>query len=77
MADRNIVVQHADGRRFAVPLGDYRSKPIDEAGHTYQQLGFRIVSWEGGEPYRPPSERAEPEETPKRGERPARTTAKE
>ena len=71
--ERNIVIEHhADERRYAVTLDDYRSKSIDDAGHTYQQLGWRIVSWEGGEPYKPPSaasrsaERHEPEEPPRR-----------
>lgn len=68
---RNIVIEHhADERRCAVTPEDYFSKAIDDEGHTYQQLGWRIVRWEDGEPYRSPSElrsaEDEPAEPPRR-----------
>ena len=76
-AERRVVIERR-GRQVAVTLDDYRKKAIDDAGHTYQQLGWRIVSWEDGEPYRPPSERRETEvadeSAPPRAERPARVS---
>jgi hypothetical protein len=57
-ADRRVVIEHADGRSYAVTLEAYRAQPIDAEGHTYQQLGFKLVRWEDtGEPYKAPSER--------------------
>ena len=51
---RMVIIEHRDGRRYAVTPGDYRRQniaPEGEERRTYEESGFRIVSWETGEPY--------------------------
>lgn len=57
--DRMVVIDHADGRRFAVTPSDYANKAIDDDGNTYQKLGFKIEHWEDGEPYKPASKKSD------------------
>jgi hypothetical protein len=61
MAERKIVIEDPSGtRRVAVTERAYRETAIDEAGHTYLGLHWRIVKWNDGEPYLPPSRRPDP-----------------
>jgi hypothetical protein len=53
---RTVVIRHRDGREVAVTRAAYDTVPVDPAGRTYKQLGWRIVRWEDGQPYRSPDD---------------------
>jgi len=53
VADRMIVIEHKDGRRVAVTPHAYTHAKVGPEGETYEALGFRVVSYEEGEPYEP------------------------
>lgn len=59
MADRMVVIEHKDGRTVAVTPADFRRAKVGPDGETYEQLGFRIRHWEGGEPYEPPAKKGD------------------
>lgn len=48
---RMVVIEHDDGRRFAVDPKDFYGKPVTADGKTYERAGFRIVRWEDGTEY--------------------------
>lgn len=45
-----VIIEHDDGRRYAVDPHDFYEKPVLE-GKTYERSGFRIVAWEDGSAY--------------------------
>ena len=57
MAERFVVIEHADGRRFAVSLADFHKAKVGPNGETYEELKFKPVSYEGGEPYVAPTKK--------------------
>lgn len=57
MADRMIVIEHKDGRTFAVTPADFRRAKVGPAGETYEELGFKALRYEDGEPYEPPAKK--------------------
>jgi hypothetical protein len=68
---RTVIIEKGD-RQVAVVLADYRSKAIDAEGHTYQQLGWRVVRFEDDRsPYKPPACREEPDTEARPARRPS------
>lgn len=51
---RMIVIEHKDGRRFAVTPADFRAAKVGPEGETYEDMGFTALHYEDGEPYEPP-----------------------
>lgn len=56
---RMVVIEHKDGRRFAVTPHDFTSQKINDDGQTYEDAGFKIQGWEDGEPYEAPKRASE------------------
>lgn len=60
---RKVIIEHKDGRQVAVTPRDFRQAkvlPGDKPGdkdQTYEEAGFKIVGWEGGEEYEEPKAR--------------------
>jgi hypothetical protein len=54
---RMVVIEHKDGRRVAVTPADFRRAKVGPDGETYEEQGFKIQHWEGGEPYEEPAPR--------------------
>lgn len=64
-----VNIEHRDGRRYQVSVGDFHRKRIAD-GKTYDDLGFKIVSYDDGSEYVPPEkvEAARVAEAAKRAE---------
>lgn len=54
MAARMIVISHRDGRRVAVTPHDFTHAKVGPEGETFEAQGFKVESWEGGEPFEEP-----------------------
>lgn len=58
-----VIIEHQDGRRYAIQSADYRRKRGME--RTYEEQGFAVAGYEDGEPYEPPKRgKAAGDETP-------------
>ena len=60
MADRMVIIEHTDGRRVAVTPRDFAHAKVGPAGETYEEMKFKIVSYEDGTDYEPPAPKAKP-----------------
>jgi hypothetical protein len=74
---RMVIIEPRDHGQVAVTPHDYRTKkllPGKKAGDdlvTYEEAGYKIVGWEGGEEYKEPraARAAEPADEPKAAEK--------
>lgn len=62
MPERRVIIRHPkSGREYAILPADFRRRKAfaedDGSVKTYEEAGFRIVSYEDGAPYQPPAER--------------------
>jgi hypothetical protein len=63
---RRVIIRHPKTEReYAILPADFRRRRAfaepDGSVVTYEQAGFRIVSYEDGSPYQPPAERGKAE----------------
>lgn len=55
---RMVIIEHKDGRQVAVTPRDFRTKKVLAGKNqgddlmTYEEAGFKIKGWEGGEEYK-------------------------
>jgi hypothetical protein len=54
---RMIVIEHKDGRVYAVTPADFHHAKVGPNGETYEEMGFRAVRYEDGEPYEAPKKK--------------------
>lgn len=60
MPERMVIIEHKDGRRVAVTPRDFAHAKVGPEGETYEELKFKIVSYEDGTDYEPPAAKAKP-----------------
>ena len=53
MEEVYLVIQHADGRIYAVLHENFHNMIVTRDGHTYEEIGFLPVAFEDGTPHDP------------------------
>lgn len=57
-----VVIEHRDGRRYAVTPADFHHARTGAGGETYEEQGFRIQRYLDGSAYEPPQRAAAADE---------------